>query len=123
MKIRLVALLLLTFLGFGLFLGPHPCHAASRDARETAPAEPKGSCHGEGTEVRGDSAAAEDDGPADSDCCRHRSRCEMACHTAIGILANAASSPLGLPFERLVLPPAQRSLRLFAPSIDHVPLT
>jgi hypothetical protein len=120
MKVRLVALLLLSFLGSGLFLGPHPCHAGSR---ETAPAEPKGSCHGEGMEARGGSAAAEDDGPADgSGCCRHRSRCEMACHSAIGILANEDASPLSLPFERLVLPPAQRSLRLFSPSIDHVPL-
>jgi len=119
MKIRLVALLLLTFLGFGLFLGPHPCHAGSTG--KAAPAEPKGSCHGEGTGVRGGSAATEDDG--DSDCCQHRNRCEMACHTAVGILANGASSPLSLPFERLVPPPVQRSLRLFASSIDHVPLT
>ena len=111
MKIRSIASLLLLLVGLGPFLGPHPCHA------EQAPApEPQASCHEETPVPGGEGSSGE------PDCCGEGHRgCEMVCQSAAGILAGS-SVPLSLPFAQLAVPSIQGALRLFAPSIDHVPL-
>ncbi|HWM92861.1 MAG TPA: hypothetical protein VN493_19005 [Thermoanaerobaculia bacterium] len=112
MKIRSIASLLLLLVGLGLFLGPHPCHAAE----ETPAPEPQASCHEE-TPV-----PDSEDSSGEPDCCGKGHRgCEMVCQAAAGVLAGS-SATLNLQFERLAAPSVQGALRLFVLSIDHVPL-
>lgn len=122
MRNRFLALLLLLVFGGGLFAGPHPCQAQGTpldSGKESKPA-----CHGhEATPASNHGQSASSSSEHEDDCCsgRQGSLCEHACQMValvqVQILRFAVQ-----PQAQMVVPTFDRSLPLFAPPIDHIPL-
>jgi hypothetical protein len=132
MRHHLTALLLLLIFGGSLFASPHPCHQARGaepdSAQVSPPGEPAGryGCHGAvqaaatGHEGHGAPAPASGGNAADP-CGDEKGGCKHACHMVAVVGARVALFAVE-PQAQMVPPTFDRSLPLFAPPIDHIPL-
>jgi hypothetical protein len=118
-RLRPTAFGLLLAAVFGVTTAAHPCAVVAPD--QVAPPAGKTSCHG--------GMAQPHDSPPNL--ARHRGCCDpspsgpQACQNAcqgIGVLELPAALTAPGLLMALATPPAERSLSLFVPSIDHVPL-
>jgi hypothetical protein len=120
MRNRILALLLLLVFGGGLLAGPHPCPAQgtpSDSGKESKPA-----CHGhEAASVQSQGASSSNDDQ--DDCCvgEQGAGCKHLCHMVALVQVRTAVFAAE-PQERLTASTFDRSLPLFAPPIDHIPL-
>jgi hypothetical protein len=127
MRHRFVALLLLLVFAGGLFAGPHPCRAQGTPADSVKVSTvSKPSCHGHEAApapapANGPRVAASSQGQ--DGCCpgTQGSVCEHACHM-VALVRVQVSLFAVQPLARLAVPTFDRSLPLFAPPIDHIPL-
>ena len=112
---RLTSLIILLLVGFGLMAGPHPCHALRAPQASAMP-----SCH---AHPATSSTVQPVLSPASHDCCRDgQSRlCESTCQMAAALDTRISLSVVR-PVAPAVLPVSDRSLPLFANTIDHIPL-
>ena len=112
MRARLVTVLLLLLFCGSLFAGAHPCQAQEpQDAQKTAPA-----CHGH------EAAPSVPNAPVpagDQDTGEHH--CEHACHM-VALVQIPVSVFAAEPEAEMATPVIARSLPLFTPPIDHIPL-
>jgi hypothetical protein len=115
---RLTSLIILVLVGFGLSAGPHPCHAMRAPQAKAMP-----SCHVHPTHPATSSTARRVLSPATHDCCRDgQSRlCESTCQMAAALDTRIALSAVR-SVAPAVPPVFDRSLPLFANTIDHIPL-
>ncbi|HJX27444.1 MAG TPA: hypothetical protein VJ885_05995 [Thermoanaerobaculia bacterium] len=121
MRNHLVALLLLLVFGGGLFSGAHACQfpGAASESDEAKPdchssgAATASTHHGYGTAAPSE---CEDDG-----CSDEKGGCKHACHMVALVRVQIAVFAVQ-PQARMVTPTFDRSLPLFAPPIDHIPL-
>lgn len=130
MRRHLIALLLLLIFGGSLLASPHPCHQArgaepesAQAGAESQPARQHG-CHG----TVATTASAEEHGvpsPASGDasdpCGDEKGGCKHVCHMVAVVGAQLALFSVQ-PQAQMVPPTFDRSLPLFAPPIDHIPL-
>jgi len=121
MRDRLIALLLLLVFCGSLAAGPHPCHAQG-----TAPEPVKQSqtaCHHAGSADSTTGQGASSSSEHEDDCCSggQGSLCQHACHMVALVRAQTLLFAVQ-PQAQLVAPAIDRSLPLFVPPIDHIPL-
>lgn len=126
MRNHLIALLLLLVFGGGLFTGAHACQLAGFAATtpESAPSKP--GCHG--AEAATASAlpghghgTPVPSGRENDDCADEKGGCKHACHMVALVRTQIAVFAVE-PQAQMVAPTFDRSLPLFAPPIDHIPL-
>jgi hypothetical protein len=117
-KLRSIALLVLLALALRLGAGPHPCHGAAGMPGMSGMTPKAGACHS-GASHPGAPPAQENG----NDCCKKgHTLCENACQTA-AVLSVALPPPDHLRFDEWTPSAEDRSLPLFVPTIDHVPLS
>jgi hypothetical protein len=117
MRNRLLAVLLLLVFAGGLFAGPHPCQAQGTppdSGKESTPA-----CHGQ--EAASASTPGQSSSPSSQDEDGSGSLCQHACHM-VALVRVQISWFAVQPQARLAVSRFDRSLPLFAPPIDHIPL-
>ena len=114
---RSASFLLLILTGCGLMAGPHPCHAM-RPAQETA-APP---CHAQPS-ANSTSGGNSQVSPGILDCCNggNSRLCESTCQMTAVFDARLSLFAVR-PVSPAIQPVLDRSLPLFAHTIDHVPL-
>lgn len=121
MRNRLVTLLVLLVFCGSLLAGPHPCHA--RGAAPEPVKQSKSACHHTEPAASNDGQIASSSGEGEDGCCagKQGAGCEHACQMValIGVQTTVFAVQ---PQTRLVAPTFDRSLPLFAPPIDHIPL-
>jgi hypothetical protein len=121
MRNHLVALLLLLVFGGGLFAGAHPCQFPGTASKSD---EAKPDCHSSGAATaathHGHSAPVPSEHEGDG-CSDENGGCKHACHMVALVRFQVAVFAVQ-PQARMVTPTVDRSLPLFAPPIDHIPL-
>lgn len=129
MRNHLIALLLLLVFGGSLFASPHPCHQVRGSETESVQVSPPAQhgCHGAavqtastGHEGHGTPAPASS-GDGGGPCGDETGGCKHVCHMVAVVGAPAALFAVE-PQAQMVAPTFDRSLPLFAPPIDHIPL-
>jgi hypothetical protein len=130
MRNHLIALLLLLVFGGGLFTGAHACQLAGFAETMPESGESKPGCHGSGAATvstasthpgHGTPAPTEPSEDKDGGCADENGGCKHACHMVAVVRAQIAVFAVE-PQAQMVAPTFDRSLPLFAPPIDHIPL-
>lgn len=114
MKRYISTLLLITALGIGLLLGPHPCgtwHVGQEGAKAS-------SCHEE-TASHGGPQLSQSQHEGGGDCCG--TLCQHACHLSAITAAEPVAFTIAAVSEAAT-EPSGSGLPLFANPIDHIPL-
>lgn len=124
MRNQVIALLLLLVFGGGLFTGAHACQLAGTVPESD---QSKPGCHGSGAATASTASAHHGHGtPAPSErdgdgCTDETGGCKHACHMVALVRVQVAVFAVQ-PQARMVTSTFDRSLPLFAPPIDHIPL-
>lgn len=136
MRHPLIALLLLLVFAGNLLASPHPCHQVRGTEAEPAQASPaiqpasQHGCHGaavaatptdgqQGHGTHASTPASSED--AGSPCGDENGGCKHACHM-VAVVGAQVRLFATQPQAQMVPPTFDRSLPLFAPPIDHIPL-
>lgn len=122
MRTRLISLVLLLVLGFGLSAGPHPCQAqaVAPEASKVAAADSGCHSHEAASPAAGPSVSA---GGGEEDCCagRHSALCQAACQS-VAVVRTGILASVVLPSAQAETPAFEAALSPFAHGIDHIPL-
>jgi hypothetical protein len=127
MRNHLIALLLLLVFGGGLFTGAHACQLAGFAGTMPESGESKPGCHGSGAATAATHSGHGTPAPSghgehkDDGCTGENGGCKHACHMVAVVRAQTAVFAVE-PQAQMAASTFDRSLPLFAPPIDHIPL-
>jgi hypothetical protein len=124
MRNHLIALLLLLVFAGGLFTGAHACQLAGVAGTMSESEQSKPGCHGSGAATASTHSGHGAPAPSehkDGGCSGENGGCKHACHMVAVVRTQTAVFAVG-PQAQMAASTFDRSLPLFAPPIDHIPL-